>query len=90
MGRYGQARIGYLYDEREIDVDIGTPLMPEDKTRDAGLHVLAEFDSRDTAFNPTRGFAAAVEYMKSDSSIGADRDWEKAEIGLGMALPLAP
>ena len=49
---------------------------------------LPSCDSRDTAFNPTRGFAAAVDYMKSDSSLGADRDWEKAEIGVGMAVPL--
>jgi NTE family protein len=88
VGRYGQARIGYMYDERNISVDIGATLMPEGKPVDAGMHVLAELDSRDTAFNPTRGFAAAIDYMKSDSSMGADRDWEKGEIGIGMALPL--
>jgi NTE family protein len=88
LGRYGQARMGYLYDEREIEVDIGSQLMPEGRTVDAGMHVLAELDSRDSAFNPTRGFAAAIDYMQSDSSMGADRDWEKAEIGFGMALPL--
>jgi NTE family protein len=88
VGRYGQARIGYLYDEREIKADIGATFVPEGKTTDAGMHLLAELDSRDTAFNPTRGFAAAVDYMQSDTSMGADRDWEKAEIGIGMAVPL--
>jgi len=88
VGRYGQARIGYMYDERDIDVDIGSSVMPEGKPVDAGVHLLAELDSRDTAFNPTSGFAAAIDYMKSDTSMGADRDWEKAEIGIGMALPL--
>ena len=71
VGRYGQARVGYLYDERDIDVDIGATLMPEGKPVDAGMHVLAELDSRDTAFNPTRGFAMALEYLQSDSSLGA-------------------
>ena len=88
VGRYGQARVGYMYDERDVDVDIGIPLLPEDKPVDAGMHVLAEFDSRDTAFNPTRGLAMALEYLQSDESMGGDRDWEKAEIGIGMALPL--
>ncbi|HYJ41155.1 MAG TPA: patatin-like phospholipase family protein [Steroidobacteraceae bacterium] len=88
VGRYGQARIGYLYDERDVDVDIGTPLMPEGKPVDAGMHVLAELDSRDTAFNPTRGLAMALEYMESDESMGGDRDWERAELGFGIALPL--
>ncbi len=88
VGRYGQARIGYLYDERDIDVDIGAPVMPDGEAVDAGIHFLAEMDSRDTAFNPTRGIAAAIDYMKSDNSLGAERDWEKAEIGFGVALPL--
>ena len=52
------------------------------------MQLPAELDSRDTAFNPTRGLAVALDYMKSDNSLGADRDWERAEIGVGMAVPL--
>jgi NTE family protein len=88
VGRYGQARVGYLYDERNISVDIGSTLMPEGKPVDAGMHLLAELDSRDTAFNPTRGVAMALEYLQSDSSLGGDRDWERAELGVGIAVPL--
>jgi len=88
VGRYGQARVGYLYDERNISVDIGSTLMPEGKPVDAGMHVLAELDSRDTAFNPTRGVAMALEYLQSDSSLGGDRDWKRAELGVGIAVPL--
>ena len=88
MGRYAQARIGYLYDDRKVNVDIGSALLPEGNPMDAGMHVAAEFDSRDTAFNPTRGLAMALEYMRSDSSLGGDRDWERAELGVGMAVPL--
>ena len=87
VGRYAQGRIGYLYDSRKVDVDIGSPLMPETSPIDAGVVVSAEFDSRDTAFSPTRGLAAALEYMQSDRSLGADRDWERAELGIGAAVP---
>ena len=87
VGRYAQARIGYVYDSRQVDVDIGSPLMPETSPIDAGLVVSAEFDSRDTAFSPTRGLAAALEYMQSDRSLGADRHWERAELGVGVAVP---
>jgi len=45
------------------------------------------FDSRDTPFNATRGGAAAFEYTRSDDSMGADTDWEKIELGLGLAVP---
>jgi len=88
LGRYGQIRAGYVYDERNIELDIGSPLLPEGKPVDAGLRVLAEFDSRDTAFSPTRGMAMALDYLQSDDSMGGDRNWERAEIGLGLAVPL--
>jgi len=46
------------------------------------------FDSRDTPFNATSGLAAALEYLRSDESLGADQDWERVELGLGMAVPV--
>lgn len=87
MGRYAQARIGYIHDRRDVNVDIGSPLMPESDAVDAGAVISAQFDSRDAPFNPTRGVAAALEYMNSDTSMGADRDWERAELGVGVAVP---
>jgi len=88
IGRYGQVRVGYGYDERDVAVDIGATLMPEVEAVDAGIHVLAELDSRDTTFNPTRGVALALEYQQSDDSMGGERNWERGEIGLGVAVPL--
>ncbi len=88
LGRYGQMRVGYMYDERDIGVDIGPALLPEGKSVDAGLRIQAEFDSRDTTFSPTRGLAMAIDYLKSADSLGGDRNWERAEIGIGMAVPL--
>lgn len=87
LGRYAQGRIGYLYASRQVEVDIGSPLMPETSPVDAGMVVTAEFDSRDTAFSPTRGLAAAFEYVQSARSLGADRHWERAELGVGVAVP---
>ena len=87
VGRYAQARVGYIYDHRDVSVDIGSALLPEITPIDAGLRLDAAFDNRDTAFSPTRGYAMDLEYMRSDSSLGADRDWERAEIGLGVAVP---
>jgi NTE family protein len=87
IGAYAQARVGYAYTNRRVEVDIGSPLMPESKVVDAGIRASAEYDSRDTAFSPTRGMAAAVEYRHSDESLGAERTWESAELGLGIAVP---
>lgn len=87
VGRYAQGRIGYLYDSRTVEVDIGSPLMPESSPVDAGMVATAEFDSRDTAFRPTRGLAAALEYLQSVRSLDADRHWERVELGVGAAVP---
>jgi NTE family protein len=87
VGRYAQARIGYLYDSRQVAVDIGTEIMPESSPVDAGVVLSAEYDSRDTAFSPTRGLAAALEYVQTEESLGGDRNWKRAELGVGVAVP---
>jgi NTE family protein len=90
FGKNAQARIGYLYDRRNINLNTGSPLLQltEGDRIDAGLAVSGVYDSRDTAFNPTRGLAIALDYMRSDDSLGADQDWERAEMGVGIAVPL--
>jgi len=83
-----QVRVGYLYTHRKADVETGSPILPQDNRNDAGMTATATFDSRDTPFNPTRGVAAALEYAYIDDSLGADRDWERLELGIGLALPV--
>ena len=86
-GRYAQARIGYVYDWREVKVDVGSPLLTESKPRDAGVTLTAQYDSRDTAFAPTHGMTAALEYINSHEDLGGERNWQRAELGLGIAVP---
>ena len=83
-----QIRAGYLYTRRAASVETGSPILPEDKRNDAGLTLTATYDTRDTPFNPTRGLAAALEYAYVDDSLGADLDWERLELGVGLALPV--
>jgi len=83
-----QVRVGYLYTRRDASVETGSLILPEDDRTDAGMTVSATFDSRDTAFNPTRGIAAALEYSYIADSLGAELDWQLLELGLGMALPV--
>jgi NTE family protein len=68
-------------------VDVGSPLLAESKPNDAGITFSAQYDSRDTAFAPTRGLTAALEYINADTSLGSDRSWQRAELGLGVAVP---
>ena len=58
----------------------GAGIEHNDDAQTSGLDFGLTYDSRDTPFNATRGIAAAVEYLQSDESLGADRDWERAEL----------
>ena len=78
FGTRAQLRLGYLYTDRDVTVDTGSPELGEVHAVDAGIVSQAIYDTRDTAFNPTRGIVGAIEYMRSDTSLGADRDWEQA------------
>jgi len=88
LGDNAQLRIGYLFTRRDVSVETGSLILPEGERDDAGLTANFTFDSRDTAFNPTRGVAAAVEYFYADESMGGELDWERVEAGIGMAVPL--
>jgi NTE family protein len=88
IGSYAQARLGYIYDDRKVEVDIGSALMPETEPVDTGFILGAQYDSRDSGFSPTRGMTAAFEYVYSDDALGGDRGWERAELGMGLAVPL--
>ncbi len=88
LGRYAQARLGYVYDQRDVSVDIGSTLMPETKPTDAGMVLGAQYDSRDSGFSPTKGMTAAFEYFFADDALGGDRNWERVELGVGLAVPL--
>jgi NTE family protein len=88
LGTRGQIRAGYVYSHRQTAVETGPRLLPEEAHNDAGVSFRATYDSRDTPFNATSGLAAALEYTRSDESLGADRDWERLEAGVGMAVPV--
>jgi NTE family protein len=88
LGDDAQVRAGYLYTRRKASVETGSPILPEDKRDDAGLTLTATYDTRDTPFNPTRGVAAALEYAYIDDSLGGELDWERLELGVGVAVPV--
>jgi len=88
LGDSAQLRAGYLYTTRKVSVDTGPNLLPELDTVDAGITAQLTYDTRDSAFSPTRGLAVAVEYAESNESLGADRDWQRIEAGARFALPV--
>jgi len=87
LGNAAQLRVGYLATDRRVELQTGSPMLPQMDIRDAGLAVSAIYDTRDTPFGATRGVVASLDYYKSDTAFGAQRDWQRAELGVGFALP---
>ncbi len=94
LGPNGQVRVGYLNTERRAKVQIGivqpgpTEIgLPEADVRDAGLTASITYDSRDSPTFARHGLAAAVQYLQSDESLGAERNWRRIEGGLRKGSP---
>jgi NTE family protein len=87
FGNVAQLRVGYASSNRRANVQTGSPLLPQVDVRDAGIAATILYDTRDTPFSPTRGLVASVEYLDSDTALGAQRDWQRAEMGIGIAMP---
>ncbi len=85
--RAAQLRLGYFASDRRASVQTGPPNVTAADDVDAGLNFAARYDSRDTASFATSGMSAALEYFKSDESLGADREWERVEAGARKAVP---
>jgi len=88
IGRYTQVRLGYSYVDRNLKRDTGSPLLPSTSRDDAGFVVSLTHDSRDKRFSATKGYAAVVEYARSDDSLGGDMNWERGEIALAATIPI--
>jgi NTE family protein len=87
VSRYGQMRVGYVYDRRKTRIDTGPAALPTVDEDDAGLAFDARYDSRDTATFATKGLAAAVRYEHMDDSLGSDRNWDRLEVAVRRAIP---
>ena len=88
IGRYAQTRIGYLYDSTGGQRRHRLAAHAGDQSRRCrpGPHArsttVATRHSVRRADSPLRSSTLAA-----TSSLGADRDWERAELGVGVAVP---
>ena len=80
-----QIRLGYWNDKRRLQVTTGIPLS-EAGIRDAGPVATILYDSRNEPTFATRGTAAEIDYVRSDTSMGANRDWQYLEAGYRAAF----
>jgi NTE family protein len=88
LGTRAQFRVGYWADRRQTEVDIGPALLPTGEFTDAGIASTVFYDSRNAESFATEGAAGEINYLKSDGSLGANRDWELLEGAVREALQI--
>ena len=88
LARHGQVRVGYWNQKHRSIVSTGIALFPEFNVREAGPAATLIYDTRNESSFATKGIAAELDYLRSDNSLGADRDWEYLEGALRTAVPV--
>ena len=84
-----QIRAGYLYTRRNASVETGSPILPEDKRDDAGLD--ADGHVRQPRYRRSTRLAVSQRRSSMPTSTirsARDLDWERLELGIGLALPV--
>lgn len=84
FGTWGEARLGYQRVTGNMDVSVGAPLPDRDFERGEAYLRLTS-DKLDSLFFPTKGHYALAEYRISREGLGADSDFEQANLELGNA-----
>lgn len=85
LGTWGEARLGALWRHVNLEVDTGSPVLPEGKENTAGPRALLVVDQLDNAFFPRKGFRSVVSAYQASESFGSDRDYKRLEGQLGGA-----
>jgi NTE family protein len=62
FGAFGRARVGWLEQQRDFDLSIGSPLLPTGKVRYGSANALFEVDQTNRLYFPTDGWALRAEY----------------------------
>ena len=95
LSNVSQARVGYVSMRRRSEVQTGISNLPgidqriaEVDERDAGVVASFTFDSRDAGTFSLHGVAAQALYLRSDQSLGADRDWSRFEGAVRKGIPV--
>ena len=74
--------------QRKVSVDIGSELLPNGKPVDAGIRFPPIRQPRHGIQSDARIGAGARVHAQRRRRLGADRNWDRAELGVGMAVPL--
>jgi NTE family protein len=85
LGEWGEARLGYRRYSGDLKVRIGEPTLPHGNYNSAELYGRLAVDKLDDLDFPRTGYFGRLEYLWSDTALGADTDFDQVMFHGGFA-----
>ena len=85
FGAWGEARLGYRRFAGDLEVSIGDPTLPVDNFNNGELYGRLAVDKLDDLNFPRAGYFGRLEYLWSDTALGADSDFDQILLNGGFA-----
>ncbi len=85
FGTWGEARLGYRRYAGDLELRIGTPTQPEDNYNSGEFYGRLSVDRLDDVNFPRAGYFGRLEYLWSDTALGADTDFDQIMFDGGYA-----
>ncbi len=85
LGEWGEARLGYRRYAGNLKVRIGEPTLPEEHFNSGELYGRLTVDKLDDLNFPRSGYFGRLEYLWSDTALGADTDFDQILFNGGFA-----
>ena len=81
-----EIRVGPYWFDNEGDVDIGLPVFPSFRARDAGIRALVRLDNQTSVAFPLHGSQLVASYSQSSKTLGSDVEVKHAVLSFDTSL----
>lgn len=82
FGNHAAVSLGLQRSRGRADVEVGLPALRSFESDDGAWAVRATVDRLDSLFFPRSGYYAALAYISSETWLGSDSEYQKAEVDL--------
>ena len=80
---FGEARVGYRWGTGDVDLDVGSPRLPEGSFDSGSVFGRVSLDRLDNSFFPSKGYKGFIEYELFRDSLGNEEDFDQLKVNLG-------
>jgi NTE family protein len=84
LSEFGEARLGYRYATGDVDLDVGSPRLPEGGFDSGSVFGRLSVDRLDNSNFPSKGYRGDFEYELFRGGLGNDEDFDQLKVNLNV------